>query len=149
MAPHARARSAVVSVTGDCCASCPRSCAAVVAASDAMPDACVIGRSRGGRVHALNLGCAGGLLPVCESTSYIMEVDRQGPSRRRRCTKGGVSEPAEDLRPVSEVEAGVKVRPAGGVRGQVVGHLPSRQPSSGIRRVRGGADTPSLHPGCS
>ena len=29
------------------------------------------------------------------------------------CTKGGVSGPAEDLRPVSEVEAGVNFRPAG------------------------------------
>ena len=41
-----------------------------------------------------------------------------GPTGRR-CTKGGVSGPAEDLRPVSEVEAGVNFRPAGGVRGQV------------------------------
>ena len=37
------------------------------------------------------------------------------------CTKGGVSCPTEDLRPVSEVEAGVNFRPAGGVRGQVAG----------------------------
>ena len=33
------------------------------------------------------------------------------------CTKGGVSGPAEDLLPVSEVEAGVNFRVAGGVRG--------------------------------
>ena len=45
---------------------------------------------------------------------------RKGPTGRR-CTKGGASGPAEDLRPVSEVEAGVNFRPAGGVRGQVAG----------------------------
>ena len=69
----------------------------------------------------------------------------QGPTGRR-CTKGGVSGPAEDLRPVSEVEAGVNFRPAGGVRGQVAGSLPSRQPGTGTRRVREGVVTPSLHP---
>ena len=35
------------------------------------------------------------------------------------CTKGGVSGPAEDLRPVSEVEAGVNFRPAGAARGRL------------------------------
>ena len=51
-------------------------------------------------------------------TSYNLEVGSQGPRGRKR-VKGGVSGPAEDLRPVSEVEAGVNVRPAGRVRGQV------------------------------
>ena len=37
-------------------------------------------------------------------------------------------------------------RPAGGVRGQVAGSLPRRQPGTGTRRVREGAVTPSLHP---
>ena len=60
--------------------------------------------------------------------------------------KGGVSGPAEDLRPVSEVEAGVNFRPAGGLRGQVAGSLPRKQPGTGTRRVREGVDTPSLHP---
>ena len=69
----------------------------------------------------------------------------KGPTGRR-CTKGGVSGPAEDLRPVSEVEAGVNFRPAGGGRGQVAGSLPRRQPGTGTRQVRGGAVTPSLHP---
>ena len=69
----------------------------------------------------------------------------QGPTGRR-CTKGGVSGPAEDLRPVSEVEAGVNFRPAGGVRRQVAGSLPRRQPGTGTRQVRGGVDKPSLHP---
>ena len=58
-------------------------------------------------------------------------VSAQGPRGRRRI-KGGVS----GLLPVSEVEAGVKFRPAGGVRGQVAGSLPRWQ----------GAATPSPHP---
>ena len=64
----------------------------------------------------------------------------------RRCTKGGVSSLAEDLRPVSEVEAGVNFRPAGWVRGQVAGSLPGRQPGTGTRRNKGSVVTPSLHP---
>ena len=72
-------------------------------------------------------------------------VGSQGPRGRKRC-KGGVSGPAEDLRPVSEVEAGVNFRPAGGVRGQVAGSLPRRQPGTGTRRLREGVVTPSLHP---
>ena len=69
----------------------------------------------------------------------------QGPTGRRR-TKGGVSSPAEDLRPVSEVEAGVIFRPAGWVRGQVAGSLPGWQPGAGTRRNKGSVVTPSLHP---
>ena len=68
----------------------------------------------------------------------------QGPEERKR-VKDGVTGPAEDLRPVSEVEAGVNFRPAGGVR-QVVGSLPGRQPGTGTRRLRDGAVTLSLHP---
>ena len=49
-------------------------------------------------------------------------VGGQGPTGRRS-TKGGGSGPAEDLRPVSEVEAGVNFRTAGGARGQQV-HFP-------------------------
>ena len=55
------------------------------------------------------------------------------------------SDPAEDLRPISEVEAGINFRPACGVRGQVAGSLPGRQPGTCTRRVREGAVTPSLH----
>ena len=44
------------------------------------------------------------------------DTGRQGPTGTRR-VKGGVSSPAEDVRLVSEVEAGVIFRPAGGVRG--------------------------------
>ena len=77
--------------------------------------------------------------------SWSDTVSSQGPTRRKG-SKGGVSSPAEDLRPVSEVEAGVNFRPAGGVRGQVAGSIPRRQPGTGTRRVREGAVTPSLHP---
>ena len=76
--------------------------------------------------------------------SWSDTVRVHGPTGRR-CTKGGVSSPAEDLLPVSEVEAGVNFRPAGGVRGQVAGSIPRRQPGTGTRRVREGAVTPSLH----
>ena len=54
----------------------------------------------------------------------------QGPTGRRS-SKGGVSGPAEDLRLVAEVAAGVKFRPAGGVREQVAGSLPRRQAGQG------------------
>ena len=61
------------------------------------------------------------------------------------CSKYGVSGLAEDLRPVSEVEAGVNFRPSG-VRGQVAGSLPRRQPGTGTRQGKRGVVTPSLHP---
>ena len=95
--------------------------------------------------HACNSVVSGGFLPVQKSASYNLGTGRQG-LMWRRCTKGGVSGPAEDLLPVSEVEAGVNVRPAGGVRGQVAGSLPRKQPGTGTRRQRVGVDTPSLHP---
>ena len=79
------------------------------------------------------------------SNSWSDTVRVQGPTGRR-CTKGGVSSPAEDLLPVSEVEAGVNFRPAGGARGQVAGSLPRRQPGTGARQVKGSVVTPSLHP---
>ena len=77
--------------------------------------------------------------------SWLDTVRSQGPTGRR-CTKGGVSGPAEDLRPVSEVKAGVNFRPAGRVRGQVAGSLPGRQPGTGTRANKGSVVTPSLHP---
>ena len=60
----------------------------------------------------------------------------QGPRERKR-VKGGVSSPAEDFLPVSEVEAGVNFRPAGGAREQVAGSLPKKQPGTGTRQVKG------------
>ena len=77
--------------------------------------------------------------------SWSDTVRSQGPTGRR-CTKGGVSGPAEDLRPVPEVEAGVNFRPTGWVRGQVAGSLPGRQPGTGTRTSKGSVVTPSLHP---
>ena len=50
-----------------------------------------------------------------KSTSYNLVGCSQGPTRRKG-TKGGVSSPPEDLRPVSEVEAGVNFRSTGGAR---------------------------------
>ena len=47
------------------------------------------------------------------STSYNLDACSQGPTGTRR-VKGGVSAPAEDLRPVSEVESGVNFRPVAG-----------------------------------
>ena len=55
---------------------------------------------------------------------------------------GWVSGPAEDLRLVSMVEVGVW--PAGGVR--LAGSFPRRQPGTGTRRPRVGADTLPSHP---
>ena len=47
---------------------------------------------------------------------------------------------------LSEVETGVNFRPAIGVRGQVAGSLPRRQPGTGTSQQRVGVVTPSLHP---
>ena len=77
--------------------------------------------------------------------SWSDTVCSQGPTGTRR-VKGGVSSPAEDLRLVSEVEAGVNFRPAGRARGQVAGSLPGRQPGTGTRLNKGSVVTPSLHP---
>ena len=73
--------------------------------------------------------------------SWSDTVRVQGPTGTKR-VKGGFSGPAEDLRPVSEVEAGINFRPAGGVRGQVAGSIPGKQPGTGTRRVRESAVTP-------
>ena len=66
--------------------------------------------------------------------------------RGRKRVKGGVSGSAEDLRPVSEAEAGVNFRPVGGARVQVAGSLARRQPGTGTRTGKGSVVTPSLHP---
>ena len=75
--------------------------------------------------------------------SWSDTVRVQGPTGTRR-VKGGVSGLAEDLRPVSEVEAGVNFRPAGGVRGQVAGSIPRRQPGTGTRRCQGRWEVPGI-----
>ena len=124
---HARARAVAVAALPAGAAS--RSASSVVAtpARFSRSFAAVVADAASAcatSVHdsAFNSGSAGGLLPVCKSTSYNLEVCSQGPTGRRS-SKGGVSGPAEDLRPVPEVEAGVNFRLAGRVRGQVAGSL--------------------------
>ena len=88
-------------------------------------------REVGTSMHGCNSGGTGGLLPVKRSTSYCLGNSWsdtfwvQGPAGTKR-VKGGVSGPAEDLRPAAEVAAGVNFRPAGSVRGQVAGSLPRK-----------------------
>ena len=104
-----------------------RAPAAALVARCSSPSSAAVGlcmHGDGSFVHgARNSGGTGGLLLVQRSTSYCLDnswsdtVKLQGPTRRRRGTKGGVPGPAEDLLLVSEVEAGVNFRPAGGSRG--------------------------------
>ena len=99
------------------------------------------GLSRCLRVSAREMG--GGAAPG--STNSWSDTAHACCPTGRRCTKGGVSGPAKDLLPVSEVEAGVNFRPAGGVREQVAGSLPRRQPGTGTRQCKGSVVTLSLH----
>ena len=127
----ARVRSASSAAVAPCAAAvaltCPLASGAVVA---------VHARHTVTPMHVAHYsGEACGLLPVQRSTSYN-KGGGKGPTGTRS-SKGGVSGPAEDLRPVSEVEAWVNFRPAGSVRGQVAGSLPGRQPGAGIRTSKG------------
>ena len=153
---HACARESLVPASGVSCvaetaaASAASSVACRTARSSAVVGLCM--HDDGSSMHgARNSGGTGGLLPVQRSTSCCLDnswsdtVRVHGPTGTKR-VKGGVSGPAEDLRPVAEVAAGVNFRPAGGVRGQVAGSLPRRQAGTGNRQVGRGAVTPSLHP---
>ena len=124
--------------------ACVGPASAVVALSaTASSSSCPLASCVAGAVHARRTVTSMHALTAHNSWS---DTGRgQGPTGTRR-VKGGVSGPAEDLRPVSEVEAGVNFRPAGGVRGQVAGSISRRQPGTGTRRVREVAVTPSLHP---
>ena len=84
--------------------------------------------------------------PMHDAHNSLSDTVRVQGLTGRRCTKGGVSSRAEDLFPVSKVEARVNFRPAGGVRGQVAGSIPRGQLNTGTKLVREGAVTPSLHP---
>ena len=119
---------------------------AVLSAPARAPAAALVARCSAPSSSAVGLcmHAHGSLVHDACSNSWSDTV-RKGPTGRR-CTKGGVSGSAEDLLPVSEVEAGVNFRPAGCVRGQVAGSLPRRQPGTGTRRVGKGVVTPSLHP---
>ena len=94
--------------------------------------------------HACISVVSGGFLPVQKSTSYDVGTCRQGPTWRR-CTKGGVSGPAEDLHPVPEVEAGVNVRP-GGYGGRLQVHFPGGNQALVPGQARELWSQPSLHP---
>ena len=107
--------------------------AVVALSATASSSSCPLASCVAGAVHARRTVTSMHALTAHNSWSDTGRV--QGPTGTRR-VKGGVSGPAEDLRPVSEVEAGVNYRPAGGVRGLVAGS-------------REGAVTPSLHPGGS
>ena len=119
---------------------------AVLSAPARAPAAALVARSSSPSSSAVGLcmHAHGSLVHDACSNSWSDTV-RKGPTERR-CTKGGVSGPAEDLHPVSEVEAGVNFRPAGWVREQVAGSLPGRQPGTGTRQSKGSVVTPSLHP---
>ena len=84
------------------------------------------------------------LLLVHMSTSCNLDGCSQGPTGRRPA-KGGVSDPAQDLRPVSDLETEVNFRPADQAREQVVVHSSGRRPGPGTRLARGCAVTPSIH----
>ena len=119
---------------------------AVLSAPARAPAAALVARSVAPSSSAVGLcmHAHGSLVHDACSNSWSDTV-REGPTGRK-CTKGGVSGPAEDLRPVSEVEAGVNFRPAGCVRGQVAGSLSGKQPGTGTRTSKGSVVTPSLHP---
>ena len=71
------------------------------------------------------------------SNSWSDTVRVHGPSHgHKEFQMVGFPVWPEDLRPVSEVEAGLNFRLAGGVRGQVAGSLPRKQPGTGTRQVR-------------
>ena len=140
-------RDSVTSFNSSCGSSraCMSYLDAVLSAPDRAPAAALVARSSApSSAVGLCVHAHGSLVHDACSNSWSDTV-RKGPTGRR-CTKGGVSGPAEDLRPVSEVEAGVNFRPAGWVRGQVAGSLPGRQPGTGTRQSKGSVVTPSLHP---
>ena len=130
-------------------------CARVCRAARAVASACVcLVASSSAESAAVAHAHATTLYDACNSGELVVFCQCRGPPAtvwverptRRKGSKGGVSGLAEDLRLVSEVEAGANCRPDGCVRGQVAGSLPGRQPGTGTMQVRGGAVTPSLHP---
>ena len=117
------------------CTFCLAAAALVAPSSTRGPSALLLAASVDARATASPLHVARCSLVNCSPV----------PTSRRR-VKGGVSSPTEDLRLVSEVEAGVNFRPAGEVRKQVVVHSPGRRPGPGTRWSRGGAVAPPVHP---
>ena len=125
---------------GSLSSACARSVARCVAAAPAR----VCSGSSSPAVSAAVAHTHASILHGALVNSWSDTVRLHGPTGTRR-VKGGVSSLAEDLRPVTEVEA-VNFRPAGRVRGQVAGSLPGRQPGTGTRTGKGSVVTPSLHP---
>ena len=87
--------------------------ASVAPLATASSSSCPLASCVAGAVHARRTVTPMHALNAHNSWSDTGRV--QGPTGKRR-VKGGVSGPAEDLRPVSEVEAGVNFRPAGDAR---------------------------------
>ena len=112
----------------------------------------VVAHARSTPMHvAHNSGGTGGLLPVQRSTSYCLgnlwsDTGRVQGATGRRSTKGGVSRRAEDLRPVSEVEAGLKISGRPAVYGRRLEvHFPEATRHR-YQEVREFAVAPSHHP---
>ena len=139
--PLLRSSQSPNSCPGSWSSACARSVARRVAAAPAR----VCPGSSSSAVSAAVAHAHASVLHGASVNSWSDTVRLHGPTGTRR-VKGGVSRPAEDLRPVSEVEAGVNFRPAGRVRGQVAGSLPGKQPGAGSRPNKGSVVTPSLHP---
>ena len=137
-----------VNSSGVSCHACVSYLDALLAAPARAPGASTAARRFAPSSAVVGLGMHDDGSPVHDacSNSWSDTVRVQGPTGTRS-SKGGVSGPAEDLRPVSEVEAGVNFRPAGGARG-----AGCRFTSQEATRHRfqasqgGGAVTPSLHP---
>ena len=94
-------------------------------------------------LHLLLLGCA------CMLMAHLCMVHgtNRGRTRVVHSVPGRGGFPVQPkICALSEVEAGVNFRLAGGVRGEVAGSLPRRQPGAGTRQQRVGVDTLSLHP---
>ena len=100
---------------------------------------------------ARNSRGAGGFLPVCKSTSYNLEVGRQGPTGTRRCTKGwGFSVWPKICVLSQRWEAGGKF--SAGRRctgGRLRVHFPGGNQAHGTSRVKGGCGHTFPPPGGS
>ena len=106
--PLLRSSQSPDSRPGSLSSACARSVARRVAAAPAR----VCPGSSSPAVSAAVAHAHASILHGALVNSWSDTVRLHGPTGTRR-VKGGVSSPAEDLRPVSEVEAGVNFRPAG------------------------------------
>ena len=112
--------------------------------------ACICWRHAVCMVHLIHVvhGAFSCLCGWCTSVRCSGHVCRvKGPTRNEGVPKVGFLGPAEDLRPVSEVEAGVNSRPAGVLR-EAGCRFTSQEATRNWYQEghRVGVDTPSLHP---